>query len=668
MKKTIAIITAAVVLYLMALGAAWVTSSCLARRSTERMLEQSERVFADSVGDWVYAVLLHACENVERELGGTVTNMPVARMKAMAERFGVDEVNIMDRDGICVASSVPRIVGYDYRVHPDTAAFLALTDGVTRVVSQPFRHGVVNPEAYCKYLGAPFDDGSGFMQLGFEFDRLISSLGNQDAASLQYWRIGRTGHYDYFDGHSRYGISSNVVDGVAIPARENGTRVFCRPFSFAGYRYISILPETEYFQQRNVNFAILALALALVVLSLAFYLRSLARANKAERRRRQMEDEARARDLSLARAIQLSGLEPVAPYRREILSMTFDAMSRPAREVGGDFYDFFFIDSAHVAFVVADVAGKGISAAMYMMRAKNELFNALIAHVDPAEAVAEANWRLSENNEAGMFVTAWVGVVDVVTGVMEYVNAGHDKPFVRRASGGVEKLVARGGRFLGVFPDAKFRSDKLVFTPDDVLFLFTDGVTEALDRNHHLYGEMRLKEVIAGCPADASKMVAAVDADVKEYAAGVEQSDDVTALAIVWHGRPCRLTREFSTADACNGVAMSWLSENVALGAKSARSRLLNAADEVMTNIASYSGASFFTVAAENAPGRTRVVFEDGGRAYNPLTHVDPDVHVPLAERGEGGLGILMAKKLVDSMVYRRDGGRNSLTLVKLDL
>jgi len=668
MKRTWIVVALAAGLFLLALGVAWSFGTRIARRNTERVLAQSETLFAQSVDDWVYALLLHTSFNLHRALGHTARVLPVAEMRELAARFGVDEFNVVNREGICIASSWPGLggVGYDFRSYPETLPYLALTDGVTKVVSQPFRHGTTNPQDYSKYFGTPFKDGSGFMELGFRFERLQPSIDLHDIETVRCWKVGRTGHLTYFADHARLGLPGDLRDGAVAEGREDGVRVFCRPFSFAGHRYLSVLPEAEYFQQRNVNFAILAPSLAGVLLFLAFFVRSLARANESERRRRAAEDAARARDLALARTVQLSGVEPVSRYRRQIFSLTFDAMSRPAREVGGDFYDFFFIDPVHMAFLVADVSGKGIPAAMYMMRARNELFNALTSRSDPAEAVAEANRILSENNDAQMFVTAWVGVVDTAAGTLEYVNAGHERPLVRHASGDVARLSARGGRFLGLFPEAKYVSAVYTFEPGDTLFVYTDGVTEAMDRNRKLYGKARLEKALAGCAADAESALAAVAADVRAFAEDAEQSDDLTALALTWHGAPARAEREFAASAATDGTAMAWLREHVALQ-RAAKARLLNAADEMMTNIASYSGAAAFTASVEHAPRRTRLVFTDGGTAYNPLAHTDPDVHIPLADRSVGGLGILMTKRLVDSVTYRRADDRNILTLVQFD-
>jgi len=668
MKKTSVIVILAAVFSLIALGIAWQVGTNLALRNTARVLVQSETLFGEAVDDWVYALLQHASGNIHRELGRTARVLPPVQMREMSWRFGVDEINVVNRKGVCIGSTWDGLggVGYDFRSYPETVPYLALTDGVTKVVSQPFRHGTTNPHDYSKYFGTPFEDGSGFLEISFRFERLLPYLDLHDSEAVRAWKVGRTGHLSYFQDYARYGLPEGLADGEVAEGVENGACVYCRPFSFAGHRYLSVLPAAEYFQQRNVNFAMLVPSLVAVLCFLTFFMRLRTRASEAELRRRVAEDEARARDLSLARAVQLSGLEPVSRYRRVLFSFTFDAVSQPAREVGGDFYDFFFVDPVHVAFVVADVAGKGVPAAMYMMRARTELFNALSAHADPAEAVGEANRILSENNEAEMFVTAWVGVLDTVNGTLEHVNAGHERPLLRRASGAVERLMARGGRFLGLFPKAKYASSVVALAPGDQLLVFTDGVTEAMNRRRELYGKARLEGLLGACAADVAETLRAVTADVKAFADGAEPSDDITALALVWHGVPPRAVRRFAAAEASDGVAMAWLKEQVTLTG-AAKARLLNAADEMMTNIAAYSGAASFSATVENAPGRSRVVFTDDGGAYNPLTHVDPDVHLPLAERPAGGLGILMTKKLVDSVVYRRENENNILTLVKLE-
>ena len=665
MNRPKTIIAVALAVYLTALGVAWRVVSDHAYNQTVKLLTQAEKVFAESIGDYIDAMLLQSSMLIMRDIG-SARPLSLDRMSELAKKYGVDELNIADGDGVCIATSHPGAIGYDFASDPETAEFLKLLKG-KNYVCQPFRRGKVNGAEYRKYVGFPFADGSGFLQLGMNFDLVYASMVFLDRDSLRAWRIGRNGNYDIYDADQDGACDlcgENHPDGVTELSHVDDESSYVRSFSYAGHRFVAVLSEREYFGERNLNFAIMAPMLAAVVLFLAWFVFSISRANVRERQHRAAEDVNRFRDLRLARTIQHSALPSVEMLRRDCYSFSFAAKSSPAKEVGGDFYDFYFISENRLAVVVADVSGKGIPAAMFMMKAKNEIAGALGAEANLPLAVRNANRRLCENNEAEMFVTAWIGVLDVQSGILEYVNAGHDRPFVRRADGTVEKVLGKGGLFLGMFPEATYKADSFRLEPSDLFFLFTDGITEAMNGSHELFGETRLKESLGDAGESPEQVIDSVNEVVRRFADGAEQSDDITALALVWHGQGGRHERSFSAERASLGAAMEFLRGAIGPENHKKTARLLNAADEVMTNIVNYSGSPAFTVVVENAPGRVRLTFTDTGKEYNPLLHVDSGTRPPLAERGEGGYGILIAKSLVDNIFYRREKERNILTLM----
>ena len=665
MSRPKVIVALALAVYLAALAVAWRVVTGFAYDQTVKLLVQSEAVFIESVGDYIDSILLHAASLVLRDLGEDARSVPVERMQRLAERYQVDEINLVGTNGVCHSSTDARIVGYDFSEVPETAEYLGLLRGAL-YVAQPFRCSKADPGDYRKYLGLPIDGGRGFIQIGVDFSRACRSMLFFDRDGLRNWRIGCTGFYDRYDGDGDgvcdYPLQSDVPGEVSVVRIPEG-RCFVRPFTYGGGRFLSLLPEGECFGERNLNFAIMAPTLAGIVVFFVWFVLSMARSSERERRRREDEDRTRARDLALARAIQLSALPSFEHLRRNFFTFSLSAKTNPAKEVGGDFYDIRFVGENRLALVMADVSGKGVPAAMFMMEAKNEIASALGTEQDLATAVRDANRRLCANNDAEMFVTAWIGVVDIPSGAVEYVNAGHDRPFVRRTDGAVEKIPGKGGPFLGMFPEAKYRSDSFTLGPGEVFFLFTDGITEAMNRSRELYGEARLIETLGGDCTVPERVIERVDESVRRFADGAERSDDLTSLAFVRHGGDGRRERTFAADRASLGPAMEWLRGAVALTDRSAVARLLNAADEVMVNIIDYSGSPGFTISVENAPGRTRLAFTDSGKAYDPLAHSDPDTHLPLAERPEGGLGILMLKHLVDAVFYRRENGCNRLFL-----
>jgi len=301
---------------------------------------------------------------------------------------------------------------------------------------------------------------------------------------------------------------------------------------------------------------------------------------------------------------------------------------------------------------------------MFMHVALNTIQTGFRAVNAVTEAVVGINNYLCEHNEAQMFVTAWFGVLDPATGEVEYVNAGHNRPYVVRKDGRVERIDGRGGLFLGMFPRRSYRSHILKLESGDRLFLYTDGVTEAMDAARQPYGAARLERLLATNSADLCK---AVKADVDAHVADAERSDDLTVLELTWYGQPPRVERTFAATESALGEAVVFLRSETKLTNAQQVSRLLNAADEMLSNVVNYSGVTTFSLTVENIPGRCRVTISDDGPEYNPLTHTDPDTHAPLQRRTVGGLGILMSKKLVNSIDYRREGGRNVLTLVQVD-
>lgn len=243
-------------------------------------------------------------------------------------------------------------------------------------------------------------------------------------------------------------------------------------------------------------------------------------------------------ELSAARSIQESALPRTFPPFPDISEFDIYASMDPAKEVGGDFYDFFLIegDSEGVpdklGFVIADVSGKGIPAALFMMKAKALIRDRLQSGMEPGAAITITNSQLCDGNTADMFVTAWIGTLDYASGHIEYVNAGHNPPLLMQDSEW-RWLRKRSGPPLGIFDGVVYRTLTLDCQGNDKFLLYTDGVTEAMDVNERLYGEGRL-EVLAAEHSRLSprELVEVVRNDVAHHAEGAEQSDDITILSL----------------------------------------------------------------------------------------------------------------------------------------
>ena len=238
-------------------------------------------------------------------------------------------------------------------------------------------------------------------------------------------------------------------------------------------------------------------------------------------------------ELDLATRIQTSMLPCLFPAFPEHENIDLHAVYHPAKEVGGDFYDYFVIDKTHVGVVIADVSGKGVGAALFMTISKTVLKNQLQLGISPEEALTNANRQLCENNDAGLFVTCWAGVFDTETGVLSFVNAGHNPPVLLRKGERPELIKQRGGLVLAGIKTYRYKKQEISLAPGDELLFYTDGVTEAQNAERELYGEGRLIECLSGC-ADRGipEQIEILKHDIDKFVNGADQFDYITIMAM----------------------------------------------------------------------------------------------------------------------------------------
>ena len=242
-------------------------------------------------------------------------------------------------------------------------------------------------------------------------------------------------------------------------------------------------------------------------------------------------------ELAFAKAIQHAALPSVFPPYPERKEFEIFASMHTAKEVGGDFYDFYFVDDENLAFLMADVSGKGIPAAMFMMTAKTFIKSFAESGLSVEQVFTHANAKLCEGNDAGMFVTAWLGILNTKTGQVQFANAGHNPPLVRHADGTYEYLKSRAGFVLAGMEGVRYRKNELTLAPGDAIYLYTDGVTEATNLNEELYGEERLQKVLdIYKDATPETICAEVKKDVDKFVGEAPQFDDITMLAIRYEG------------------------------------------------------------------------------------------------------------------------------------
>ena len=231
---------------------------------------------------------------------------------------------------------------------------------------------------------------------------------------------------------------------------------------------------------------------------------------------------------------QLPSLFPPFPDRKEF---SLYASMTPAKEVGGDYYDFFMIDEDHMGFVMADVSGKGVPAALLMMVSRALIKSSLQNGNSPAKALASVNNQLCEGNDADFFVTVWIAVLEISTGKGIAANAGHEHPVLRRAGGKYELLIYKHSMPIGIIRDLPFKQHEFQIQPGDSFFVYTDGVAEATNGNKALYGTDRMLDALNKDPsAPPERVLANVAEDINSFVDGAEQFDDITMLCFRYLG------------------------------------------------------------------------------------------------------------------------------------
>lgn len=365
------------------------------------------------------------------------------------------------------------------------------------------------------------------------------------------------------------------------------------------------------------------------------------------------ESARRDAELEAARELQLSAV-PDGSAVDWMLGAEIASHMEPAKEVAGDFLDFFPIGDRRIGMVVADVSGKGIPAALFMMRCRSVIRDRMTSGADLGSAAESANASLCDDNPSCMFVTAFMGVLDLDTGRLEYVCAGHPAPFVRSA-GGIARLNGGRGPMMGLM-DVAYRSDETALADGDMLLAFTDGVSEAECRGS-MFGEEGIGTVLSSSdsPQDA---LSSLLSRVRRFADGTPQNDDVTVLAMRFHRTASRV---FCAVPGGCGEAVAWTAGQVQ-NELSLRAELV--AEEVFLNIASYAyadgGDARITVLKKD--GSARISFVDSGAPFDPTAPRDRD-DAPIDERDPGGEGIGIVMSVCRSAAYCRIHGRNALTL-----
>ena len=384
-------------------------------------------------------------------------------------------------------------------------------------------------------------------------------------------------------------------------------------------------------------------------------------------------------ELTVGRRIQFSLLPhkfPAFPGRKE-----FDlfAVLDPAKETAGDLYDFFMVDEQRLCFAIGDVSGKGVPAALFMAMTKTMLKSRAASDPSPASIVTHVNDVLSADNDNCMFVTLYLGILNLRDGTLVATNAGHNPPLIKREGGQFEWVTGQDGPIAGPIPGIAFKERKTQLAPGDELFFYTDGVTEADNGRRELFGNEQLKAILDDSPGTSVvDRVRDVMQAVKIFAGEAPQSDDITMLALRYHGpAPCDTAfPEFRQTLPNQMIAIPTLQtafERYVMQWERVRPFIptINMAlDEVLSNVIQYGFPNDSAEHRIEVEGEVRdewvvLTIKDDGIPFNPLTVEPPDLSQPLHERDLGGLGIHLVKSMFDDMCYHRTVRHNVLTIKK---
>lgn len=382
------------------------------------------------------------------------------------------------------------------------------------------------------------------------------------------------------------------------------------------------------------------------------------------------------KELGLATNIQkhmLPSIFPAFPDRKE-----FDvyAIMNPAKEVGGDFYDFFLIDETHLGLVIADVSDKGVPAALFMMASKIMVQNYAMMGLSPKEVLTKVNNQICSNNQDEMFVTVWLGILDLKTGTLTASNGGHEKPIIKKPNGQFEVLNDKHNLVVGFIANSPYTEYKIQLEKGSKLFVYTDGITECVGGEGQ-FGMDRLVQTLNKYKDLSSEEIAKnLLKDLEEYRGSMNQFDDITMLSFEYVG--------YDDDDKKNHITIPAHIDSIYLGINPIISLLKDlevdqkitykmevALEELLANVASYAyapeeeGKIQIEYELLESPKMISVTIKDKGKEFNPLEIDDPDISLSAKDRKIGGLGIFIVKNTMDEIKYERKNGQNILNIKK---
>ena len=582
--------------FVMSMIFSWTLQTRLSQHSAANLLRLNIKDVRQDVIDASDANLLALTRAIAHEIdkGAPVNEVGLS---SLMNWHNVAEINIINHDGIITGTTHAAFLNYDMRSGEQSAEFLCLLDSTETEHVQSYQPTTYDPELLRKYAAVKLKQG-GFVQVAYDAERFQRDIDHLVIGAARNRHVGQEGGIiiadedlnivsdrNHNEGQNLF-VTGILIDRETMPEQTVfRTNVYDEPCSCMyvfteGYYLVAVLPENEILLQRNTSVRLTAILEVLVFVTLFIVIFMLVRKlvvnninrvnsslskitqgdldetvdvrsntefsalsddiNATVSTLKQYISAAAARideELAFAKSIQQSALPSVFPPYPDRTDFSLYATMNTAKEVGGDFYDFYLLDEKKLAFLVADVSGKGIPAAMFMMTGKTVIRDYAERGDHPTEVFINANNKLCEGNEAEMFITAWMGFLETDTGLVRFVNAGHNPPVLIR-NGKASFIEQKANLTLAAMEGIRYREQTLQLQPGDLLFLYTDGVTEATDADNQLYGNDRLIRTLTasfstgmdGC----REACEAVKTDLDGFVGEAPQFDDITMLCLYY--------------------------------------------------------------------------------------------------------------------------------------
>ena len=592
-------LTAVVVAFVATVGFTAILQTNLSHAETDKLLRLNIDDVERDIVDASDANLLSLAHRAAASLPSaqSATNEQCERIAA---ELDVAEVNVIDARGVIIASTISDFIGFDMASGEQSAEFLVLLPGgPEEQLVQSYQPIAYDASTSRKYAGVRTSDG--FVQVGYDADNFLDDLSEQVEASVKNRHVGRTGVLVVIDEmgdivSTHGGSTGQMTDRLSTDAASAGAdTMFATEFSgqrcyaifqeVEGYRIIALLPMEEADFSRDASVLITAFMEVLVFAALFLVIYAVIKrvvvrgVREMNRQLGQITDgdlsvvlDVRTAsefsslsddinqtvgvlkeslslvqsDLNMAASIQANTLPDITSAIAAHEEFDLFAAMEPAREVGGDFYDFFMVDDDHLALVVADVSGKGVPAALFMMQSKAVIKMEALSGLEPASVLERANADLSEKNDDNMFTTAWIGVLEISTGKLTYADAGHEKPaffrngtweLPKKPNGAVALAVFSGEDYEELTEKYHFRNHTVQLNPGDAVLQYTDGVTEATDAQDELFGEKRLVEALnRASSAQPDELLLCIHEEISAFVGDAPQFDDITMLSLRYKG------------------------------------------------------------------------------------------------------------------------------------